>query len=118
MRFRPSTEPPRLAVLLLALLTPAADRRYLLSDLQEDYDRWVGADGTEAARRRYWRQVRDSFPPLLRQRLRRPRPAPGVDATWRPAAPCPPPPPTEEPRCSISCATSASPPAASPASPT
>ena len=79
MRFSPNTEPPRLAQLLLALATPASERRFVLSDLQEDYDEKVHREGTEAARRWYRGQVRASILPLLSQRFSRRR---GTDA-WR-----------------------------------
>ena len=101
MRFRSSTEPPRLAQLLLALATPAGERRFVLSDLQEEYDERVHDDGVEAARHWYRRQARASLAPLVSQRLQRrlQRPfrrhavggvrARRVSALWRPSVAVP-----------------------------
>lgn len=89
MFWRPSTEPPRLSRWLLAALTSRANRRYLLDDLQDEFEERVGRDGREAACRFYRRQARESVGPLLATLLRslvhrRPGADPGVGVRWRP----------------------------------
>lgn len=90
-RFRPSTEPPRLAQLLAALVTPPDERQVLLSDLQDEFEELMEAEGSDSARHTYWEQVRRSLAPGLAWRLGRlgrRRGALGwlarVPAWWRP----------------------------------
>ncbi len=91
-RFRPSTEPPRVAQLLVALVTPPDERQVLLADLQDEFEELVAAAGTDSARHTYWEQVRGSIAPGLGWRLGQfgwRRGALGwlsrVPAWWRPA---------------------------------
>lgn len=91
-RFRPSTEPPRFAQLLVSIVTPPDERQVLLSDLQDEFEETADTSGTEAAKRAYWEQVRGSMVPGLAWRLsrlgRRRRALSWlarVPAWWRPA---------------------------------
>lgn len=89
MRWRPSTEPPRLAQLVVALLTPPQERQVLLSDLQDEYEERVLHEGTDRARRAFRRQAWRSVLPGLRWRLsrllrKRGNPDPRVSPRWRP----------------------------------
>lgn len=87
-RFRPSTEPPRLSQLVLTLATPPEEREVVLSDLQDEYEERVFAEGTERARRAYRRQALRSVAPGLRWRLARAgvrrRSGRPVSPAWRP----------------------------------
>ncbi len=70
-----SANPPRLARLLVRLVVPKRDRRFLVGDLDEEFA-GLAAAGREprALRRWYWRQVVGSVWPSLRRR-RSARPA-------------------------------------------
>ncbi len=61
--------PPGLARALIRLLTPPADRSFVLSDLDETFGEISRAKGGRTARRWYRRQAVTSFLPLLGQRL-------------------------------------------------
>jgi predicted permease len=62
--------PPRVARLLLRLLLPAAERRVIIGDLDEEFGRDIaGARGAAAARAWYWRQALASIPYALRMRI-------------------------------------------------
>jgi putative ABC transport system permease protein len=57
---------PRLAALLLSLVTRRADRDAVLADLEEECDQIARERGSVAARRWCWRQASLSLLPLLR----------------------------------------------------
>jgi hypothetical protein len=63
------TEPPRLAVWLLARFLHPADRDCALSDLDEEFDERSEREGESAARRWYWDQTRRSILPAVVRRL-------------------------------------------------
>jgi putative ABC transport system permease protein len=63
----PLSGPPRLARLLADRLTHAAQREFLLGDLEEQYTRLASRSGRGRANLAYWRQVAG----LLRHRTRR-----------------------------------------------
>jgi putative ABC transport system permease protein len=65
--------PPRFATLLLSLTVTKRDRRYVLSDLEEEYEALVHSDGRQAASRWYWSQAFRSIVPSLLRRLFRAR---------------------------------------------
>ena len=75
MTGRPDLSPytePALARWLLALVTPARERQFLLGDMAEEYAWMIERGGSPRdARRWYWAQLRSSFLPGL-QRLRSP----------------------------------------------
>ena len=77
MTRRPNPSPytePALARWLLALVTPARERQFLLGDMAEEYAWMIERGGSPRdARRWYWAQLRSSFIPGL-QRLRPPVP--------------------------------------------
>ena len=66
---------PRVGHYLMALVASPKDRRYVLSDLEEDFELIAGRDGLGRARRWYWRQVFSSIVPSLRRRFSPQRPA-------------------------------------------
>jgi putative ABC transport system permease protein len=68
--------PPPFASALLALFVRRRDRRYLLSDLEEEYHAILTSLGARAANRWYWSQATRSILPSVLSRLgraRRPR---------------------------------------------
>lgn len=93
MFWRPSTHPPRLSRWLLSLLTPARSRRFLLEDLQEEFEQILDTRGRAFACSFYRRQAGASVVPLLRSivaRLAIGRPSRvadrhAVSVGWRPA---------------------------------
>ena len=61
-----NAQPPRLARILLALITPGPDRRFVRLDLKEEFDAMLAeGNGLGEARRWYWKQVLGSVAPLL-----------------------------------------------------
>ena len=66
--------PPRVGRWVLALVASGSDRRYVLSDLEEDFELIARRDGLGRARRWYWHQVFSSILPSLRRRLSPRRP--------------------------------------------
>jgi putative ABC transport system permease protein len=63
--------PPRIPKGLVWAVADPAERRYLLSDLQEEYDALSATRGRAAAYRWYWSQAVRSIVPSLTRRLRR-----------------------------------------------
>ncbi len=56
---------------LLRALTPLLDRETLVADLDEEFETsQLAASGVDGARDWYWRQVRNSLPPIVAMRLR------------------------------------------------
>ena len=70
-RFRSATEPPKWQQRVLSLAIPPEDRAVLLSDLQDEYEELVAAEGTASARRAYREQVLGSLGPAIRWRWHR-----------------------------------------------
>ncbi|MEM7349812.1 MAG: ABC transporter permease [Acidobacteriota bacterium] len=70
MFWRPSTEPPNLSRWLLSLLAAPDSRRYLLDDLQDEFERRVDAEGRRAACRFYRSQALASLRPMVLRKLR------------------------------------------------
>jgi len=64
-----SVRPPRLARALVAVVTPAIDRRFVLGDLDEEYVRLRVEAGWWAARSWYWRQALSAVRPGLSRRV-------------------------------------------------
>lgn len=62
-------EPPGLARRVLAWLCPPVDRRFVMSDLAEEFEARAAADGGRQARRWYRGQVLRSALPCARRRL-------------------------------------------------
>ena len=79
----PTPGPPRPAVWLARLATPARDREFALGDLDEEFREEMTARGVRSARRWYWRQawrcVRTRARPALPAPPRRPLMATGQD---------------------------------------
>jgi putative ABC transport system permease protein len=65
--------PPRLAALILSLVLDPRDRSYVLSDLAEEHEALVAAQGKAVAARWYWSQAVRSIVPSLSRRLLRKR---------------------------------------------
>ena len=65
--------PPRLAEAILRFVVDAEDRRFLLSDLAEEFENRVKNDGPRPAYRWYWRQALGSIVPSIRRRLTKTR---------------------------------------------
>jgi putative ABC transport system permease protein len=63
--------PPSGAERILRIVTSRADRRYLLDDLAEEFDRLAAEQGRRAAARWYWQQMLTSVGPLARERAGR-----------------------------------------------
>jgi putative ABC transport system permease protein len=63
--------PPVVAERLLRIVTSKADRRYLLADLAEEFDRLAAQRGRRAAARWYWHQTLTSVRPLTSERASR-----------------------------------------------
>ncbi|MDJ0766955.1 MAG: ABC transporter permease [Myxococcota bacterium] len=70
------SRPPILAILILRLVVESGDRRFLLSDLAEEYESIERDLGKDAARRWYWEQVLRSIVPSLKRRLLKKRQLP------------------------------------------
>lgn len=71
-----TSRPPRLSRWLLERITHPDDRRFVLADLEEGYERRMRTSGQRPARRWYRVQALRSLPPALRSRwLRRSRAA-------------------------------------------
>ena len=52
-----NAQPPRLARILLTLITPGPDRRFVRLDLKEEFDAMLAdGNGLGEARRWYWKQ--------------------------------------------------------------
>jgi predicted permease len=81
----PRCRAPRLSRALLAVCLPRHDRRFALSDLDEELQQRAVRDGGMLARRWYRAQVAQSLPPLLRRRFfgRGFGPRRGDDAGWK-----------------------------------
>jgi predicted permease len=62
--------PPSLARALVRLASPPADRRFVLDDLDHEFERELASSGPRAARTWYWRQTLTSIGPLIAERLR------------------------------------------------
>ena len=79
--------PPRLAARLVALLSPAEDRPYLLSDFEEEFEQRAKTAGVSAARAWYWRELLRSAPPLAARRARLARARSALDRSkwWKEA---------------------------------
>ncbi|MEM7349813.1 MAG: ABC transporter permease [Acidobacteriota bacterium] len=71
MFWRPSTEPPVLSRWLLSLLASPDSRRYLLDDLQDEFEHRVDAEGRQAACRFYRSQVAASLRSMAALRMGR-----------------------------------------------
>ncbi|HXT15349.1 MAG TPA: ABC transporter permease [Gemmatimonadaceae bacterium] len=63
--------PPRIAEWLVAIASPANDRRFVLSDFRDAFDERVHRDGIRAARAWYWGEAVRSIVPLVARRLSR-----------------------------------------------
>jgi predicted permease len=61
--------PPRLARLLIAVVVGREDRRFVLADLAEEFERLARDEGPAAARVWYWRHALGSVGPQLRLRV-------------------------------------------------
>lgn len=70
--------PPRLARRLVAAAARAADRAFVVGDLDDEFARQVEERGARGARRWYRRQVLTSVVPLLATRARARRRSPGT----------------------------------------
>jgi predicted permease len=64
-------KPPRVAAFFLSRCAGRDDSRFVLADLQEEFDARIARQGARAARRWYWMQARRSAGPFLRSRLTR-----------------------------------------------
>ena len=73
--------PPRIPRVLVGAAVDPVERRYVLSDLEEEYEALSAARGRAVANRWYWSQALRSVPPSLGRRLRR-RPR-GPERPWR-----------------------------------
>jgi predicted permease len=67
----PDVRPPRAAEAVLRWLLPRQDHGPILGDLNEEFTTRVRADGTNAARRWYWRHLAQSIVPALGRRRAR-----------------------------------------------
>jgi predicted permease len=65
--------PPRLAAAILSLVIEPVNRRYVLSDLLEEYETLAAAQGWAVADAWYWSQTIRSVTPSLKHRLLRRR---------------------------------------------
>jgi putative ABC transport system permease protein len=76
--------PPRLAVRLLSIVSPAEDRPYLLADFEQEFEDRGNTSGVAAARAWYWREAIRSAAPLAARRvhLARRRPALSTSGVW------------------------------------
>ena len=79
--------PPRLAVRLLSIVSPAEDRPYVLADFNVEFEDRANRSGLAAARVWYWREALRSATPLAARRahLARMRPTVGTPGGWNEA---------------------------------
>ena len=70
------SSPPRIARAVVALVTPAEDRGFVLDDLEEEYVLLQRQSGQRAASAWYWRQALSAIGPGLGRRVRRRPPGP------------------------------------------
>src|ERR1700712_2480753 len=61
-------KPPRLARLLVRMAAPSADVKFVIDDLEEEFETRLDAHGVRVAHAWYWSETMRSFIPLIARR--------------------------------------------------